>query len=54
MIEPTLSPTELRILGSLAEKAAVTPDVYPLSIAALLAATSRPVATLSSTTRKMT
>lgn len=38
MIEPTLSPTELRILGSLAEKAAVTPDVYPLSIAALLAA----------------
>ncbi|MBK8248871.1 MAG: YceH family protein [Gemmatimonadetes bacterium] len=38
MIEPPLSPTELRILGSLAEKAAVTPDAYPLSIAALLAA----------------
>jgi uncharacterized protein YceH (UPF0502 family) len=52
MIQPPLSPVELRILGSLVEKAAVTPDVYPLSISALLAAcnqaTSRdPVVTYS-------
>jgi uncharacterized protein len=38
MLQPPLSPVEIRILGSLAEKAAITPDAYPLSMAALLAA----------------
>ncbi|MBL8983584.1 MAG: YceH family protein [Gemmatimonadetes bacterium] len=37
MLEP-LTPVETRILGSLIEKAAITPDVYPLSMSGLLAA----------------
>jgi uncharacterized protein len=31
-ITPRLTPTEARILGSLVEKAATTPDVYPLTL----------------------
>lgn len=38
MLQPPLTAVEVRILGSLIEKAAITPDVYPLSISALLAA----------------
>lgn len=37
----TLTPESLRILGSLMEKEMVTPDTYPLSIAALLAAANQ-------------
>ncbi len=52
MLSPPLSPIEARILGSLIEKAAITPDSYPLSLASLVAAcnqaTSRePVMTLA-------
>lgn len=52
MSELLLTPTEARILGVLAEKQAVTPDVYPLTANALLAGcnqkTSRdPVMSLS-------
>jgi uncharacterized protein len=32
---PPLSPTEVRVLGSLIEKAVTTPDYYPLSLGAL-------------------
>lgn len=32
---PTLTPTELRVLGSLVEKAVTTPDYYPLTLNAL-------------------
>ena len=32
IIAPRLTPTEARILGSLIEKAATTPDVYPLTL----------------------
>jgi uncharacterized protein YceH (UPF0502 family) len=35
---PTLSTTEARILGSLIEKAAITPDVYPLTVNATVQA----------------
>lgn len=35
---PALSATEARILGCLIEKAAITPDVYPLTVNALVAA----------------
>jgi uncharacterized protein YceH (UPF0502 family) len=35
---PTLSPVEARILGSLIEKAAITPDVYPLTVNATVQA----------------
>lgn len=38
MIQPALTPTEIRVLGSLAEKAVTTPDNYPLSASALQAA----------------
>jgi uncharacterized protein YceH (UPF0502 family) len=38
MLQPPLTPLEVRILGSLAEKAVITPDTYPLSLAGLLAA----------------
>jgi len=32
LLPPQLTPVEARILGSLAEKAATTPDVYPLTV----------------------
>lgn len=35
---PTLSAVEARILGSLIEKAAITPDVYPLTVNAVVQA----------------
>jgi uncharacterized protein YceH (UPF0502 family) len=35
---PPLSPAEVRVLGSLVEKAITTPDHYPLTLAALTAA----------------
>ena len=35
---PLLEPAEARILGSLVEKAAITPEAYPLTINALVAA----------------
>src|SRR5579872_485304 len=35
---PILNPTEARILGSLIEKAAITPDVYPLTVNAVVQA----------------
>lgn len=35
---PALSATEARILGSLIEKAAITPDIYPLTVNALVQA----------------
>lgn len=38
MLNPPLTDVEVRILGSLAEKAATTPDNYPLSVSALAAA----------------
>jgi uncharacterized protein YceH (UPF0502 family) len=38
MLTPPLTDIEVRILGSLAEKAVTTPDNYPLSISALAAA----------------
>ena len=38
MLQPPLTDAEVRILGSLAEKAATTPDSYPLSLGALTAA----------------
>ena len=38
MLHPPLSLVEVRILGSLAEKAVTTPDNYPLSPSALIAA----------------
>ncbi|MEO7997526.1 MAG: YceH family protein [Gemmatimonadaceae bacterium] len=38
MLTPPLTDVEVRILGSLAEKAVTTPDNYPLSISALAAA----------------
>jgi uncharacterized protein YceH (UPF0502 family) len=37
-MEPPLDPTAIRVLGSLIEKEFVTPDNYPLSLNALLAA----------------
>ena len=36
MIEFNLSPFEARVLGVLAEKASLTPDVYPLSLNAVV------------------
>lgn len=50
---PTLTPVEARILGSLAEKAATTPDVYPLTLNNLVLACNQktarePVTNLSS------
>ena len=52
MTRPTLDPVEVRVLGALVEKAFATPDQYPLTLNAVLAAcnqkTSRdPVMTLS-------
>ncbi len=38
MLTPPLTDVEVRILGSLIEKEATTPDNYPLSLSALLAA----------------
>jgi len=38
MLTPPLSEVEVRILGALIEKAATTPDLYPLSMSALIAA----------------
>jgi hypothetical protein len=38
MLDPVLTPVEVRILGALIEKAATTPDNYPLSPSALAAA----------------
>ena len=38
MIAPPLTEVEVRVLGSLIEKEATTPDTYPLSLSALLAA----------------
>lgn len=38
MLNPPLTDVEVRILGSLAEKAVTTPDNYPLSVSALAAA----------------
>lgn len=38
MWQPALTPIETRVLGALVEKAAVTPDNYPLSMPSLLAA----------------
>lgn len=37
-MQPPLTHIELRVLGSLVEKAAVTPDTYPLTMSALVAA----------------
>jgi uncharacterized protein YceH (UPF0502 family) len=37
----TLSPTEARLLGCLIEKAAITPEVYPLTLNALVAASNQ-------------
>ena len=50
---PALTPIEARILGSLAEKAATTPDVYPLTLNNLVQACNQktarePVTNLSS------
>lgn len=38
MIDPALTPVDVRVLGSLLEKEVTTPDNYPLSLAALAAA----------------
>jgi len=38
MLQPPLTDVELRVLGALVEKEATTPDVYPLSLAGLVAA----------------
>jgi uncharacterized protein len=38
MVDRTLNDTEVRVLGSLIEKEITTPDYYPLSLNALLAA----------------
>ena len=38
MLNPPLTDVEVRVLGALVEKEATTPDVYPLSLNALLAA----------------
>ena len=38
MINPPLTDVEVRVLGSLVEKEATTPDNYPLSLSALVAA----------------
>ncbi len=38
MVQPPLTDVEVRILGSLVEKEATTPDNYPLSLSALTAA----------------
>jgi uncharacterized protein YceH (UPF0502 family) len=51
---PILSPAEARVLGSLAEKKELTPDVYPLSLNGVLAAANQktarePVMTLEQT-----
>ena len=40
-IPRTLDPTELRILGSLMEKQMSTPEYYPLTLNALVAATNQ-------------
>ena len=38
MPRPTLDPTEARVVGALAEKALATPDQYPMTLGALVAA----------------
>ena len=38
---PILSPAEARVLGSLAEKKELTPDVYPMTVNALLSAANQ-------------
>jgi uncharacterized protein YceH (UPF0502 family) len=38
LVQPPLTDVEVRVLGSLAEKEATTPDTYPLSASALVAA----------------
>lgn len=54
-MEPVLTDTEVRVLGSLIEKAITTPDYYPLSLNALLNACNQssnrePVVTYDETT----
>ena len=41
---PTLSPAEARVLGCLAEKKELTPDVYPLTLNGILAAANQKTA----------
>ena len=41
---PTLGPAEARVLGSLAEKKELTPDVYPMTINGLQSATNQKTA----------
>ena len=44
MPRPTLDATEVRVVGALAEKALATPDSYPLSLNALVAACNQKTA----------
>lgn len=44
MARPTLDPIEVRVAGALAEKALATPDQYPLSLNALVAACNQKTA----------
>ena len=41
---PTLGPAEARVLGSLAEKKELTPDVYPMTVNGLQSATNQKTA----------
>jgi uncharacterized protein YceH (UPF0502 family) len=41
---PPLNPAEARVLGCLAEKKELTPDVYPLTLNAALAAANQKTA----------
>lgn len=43
-MDRSLSPVEVRVLGALAEKSLATPDAYPLSLNALLAACNQKTA----------
>lgn len=44
MPRPTLDPVEVRVLGALVEKALATPDAYPLTLNALVAACNQKTA----------
>ena len=44
MPRPTLDATEVRVAGALVEKALATPDAYPLSLNALVAACNQKTA----------
>jgi len=44
MPRPTLDPTEARVVGALAEKALATPDQYPMTLGALVAACNQKTA----------